>query len=46
MANYLKLMSRMRTLKSSQCNFATDGNRGLVHIEAERLIGKKSSSKA
>jgi hypothetical protein len=46
MAKNLKLPSALRTLKSSQCNFATDGNAGLVRIEAEQLIGKKSSSKA
>ncbi|MBA6390417.1 hypothetical protein H4J38_06405 [Colwellia sp. BRX10-3] len=36
-------VNKLRTLKSSQCNFATEGNGGLVHIEAERLIGKKPS---
>jgi hypothetical protein len=34
------------TLRSSQCNLATDDNGGLVQIEAKRLIGKKSSSQA
>jgi hypothetical protein len=35
----------MRTLKSSQPNFMTDGFGGIVHTQAERLTGKKPSSK-
>ncbi|AAZ27342.1 hypothetical protein CPS_3338 [Colwellia psychrerythraea 34H] len=31
----MEVQWQLRALKSSQCNFATDGNGSLVNIEAE-----------